>query len=136
MAVRHQRVREEASSDLDTALADDLVRTVELARLVQLLRQRALVPQTTIAEATRASLRAVRNWEDGARARRVYDDRLRVLAEVVGEIASTVTPRGIGQWLVARNRALDGRRPVELIAGDEFDAVVSAARSFADGSST
>ena len=123
-----------AASGLDLDLADELARTIELDRLVRLLRRRALVPQTVIAEATGASLRAVRNWEDGAKARRVYDDRVRALAAVVGEISSTVTPRGISQWLVARNRRLDDRRPVEALAASDFDAVLRAARLFADGS--
>src|SRR5687768_18402927 len=77
------------AAGLDLDLADDLGRTVELDRLVRLLRRRALIPQTVIAEATGASLRAVRNWEDGARARRVYDDRVRALAAAVGEVSST-----------------------------------------------
>ena len=123
-----------AASDLDLDLAGELARTVELDRLVRLLRRRALVPQTVIAEATGASLRAVRNWEDGARARRIYDDRVRALAAAAGEISSTVTPRGISQWLVARNRLLDDRRPVEALAASDFDAVLRAARLFADGS--
>jgi len=136
MAVRSPAAQRSnaTASGLDLDLADELARTVELDRLVRLLRRRALVPQTVIAEATGASLRAVRNWEDGARARRVYDDRVRALAAAVGEISSTVTPRGISQWLVARNRLLDGRRPVEALATDDFDAALTAARSFADAS--
>lgn len=120
-------------ADLDLALAEDLARTVEADRLVRLLMDRGLLTQTTIADATGAAVRSVRNWASGAQLRQQFDDRLRVLAEVIGMLSTTVTPRGFGQWLNARNRMLDGGRPVEAISADEFDAVRRAARKISGG---
>ena len=38
-----------------------------------------------------------------------------------------------GQWLHAKNRLLDGQRPVDLLAEDRYQDVRSAAESFIDG---
>jgi hypothetical protein len=49
-------------------------------------------------------------------------------------LSDSLTPRGIGQWLHARNRLLGGRRPIEVIAQEDFDSVRSAAEAFIEGS--
>ncbi|MBL7659369.1 DUF2384 domain-containing protein, partial [Escherichia coli] len=48
-------------------------------------------------------------------------------------LSDSLTPRGVGQWLHAKNRLLDGQRPVDLLAKDRYEDVRSAAESFIDG---
>lgn len=115
-------------SQLDDDLHRDLRQAIEAQDLLLLLRSRARLTQDTIATATGASLRSVRNWEHHAvRLRQRNDDRLRYFAEIVATLAGTLTPRGITQWLHARNRALTNRRPIDLIATDTHDHVLTAA---------
>lgn len=40
----------------------------------------------------------------------------------------------VGQWLHAKNRLLDGERPVDLLAQDNYEKVNSAAEGWIDGS--
>ena len=47
---------------------------------------------------------------------------------------AAVAPRGVGQWLHAKNRLLDGERPVDLLAEDHYEEVRSAAEAFVGGS--
>lgn len=49
-------------------------------------------------------------------------------------LADTLTPTGIEQWMHARNRLLDGRRPIEALDEGDNQAVEAAARAFVDGS--
>lgn len=121
-------------SQLDTRLEDDLRRSVDTQDLLLLLRQRAGLTQDAIAKATGASLRSVRNWEHhDIRLRQRNDDRLRYVAEIVATLATTLTPRGITQWLHARNRTLASRRPIDLIPTDTTDQVLAAAHHLTGG---
>ena len=52
-----------------------------------------------------------------------------------GSPQDSLTPRGVGQWLHAKNRLLDGGRPIELLAQGHYAEVRGAAESFIDGSS-
>jgi hypothetical protein len=62
-----------------------------------------------------------------------YDERLRDLGGICLLLSDTLTARGVRQWLNARNRLLENRRPVELIAEGETDRVRLAAASFVEG---
>jgi uncharacterized protein (DUF2384 family) len=124
----------ERVSQLDDRLEADLRLAVDTQDLLQLLRGRAALTQDAIATATGASLRSVRNWEHHAvRLRQRNDDRLRYFAEIVATLSATLTPRGIAQWLQARNRALTNRRPIDLIATDTTDKVLHAALDLTGG---
>lgn len=121
-------------TQLDDALQHDLHEAVEAQDLLRLLRARARLTQETIASATGASLRSVRNWEHHTvRPRPRNDDRLRYFAEIVATLSGTLTPRGVTQWLNARNRALANRRPIDLIATDPGDRVLTAALDLTAG---
>jgi hypothetical protein len=57
-----------------------------------------------------------------------------VLREVMRLLEDTLTPRGVGQWLQARNRVLgDGRRPIEVLATGDVEAVRTAAMAYLEG---
>ena len=108
-----------------------LERAVETADVVHALRQFGL--QAALALATRASLRSVRNWQRTSAIRPQTEDRLRDLREVVLLLQETLTPRGVGQWLRARNRLLGGRRPLEALAAGEVQGVREAAAAYVEG---
>ena len=109
-----------------------LERAVEAADVVHALRQVGLT-QAAIALATRASLRSVRNWQRTSAIRPQTEDRLRDLREVVLLLQETLTTRGVGQWLRARNRLLGGRRPLEAMAAGEVQAVREAVAAYLEG---
>jgi transcriptional regulator with XRE-family HTH domain len=106
---------------------------IEVSHVVHGLRQFGLT-QAEIGVATGAKVRAVRNWERTSATRRRTEDRLHDLREVVLTLQRTLTPRGVGQWLRARNRVLQGRRPLEALAAGDVEAVREAAEAFVEGS--
>lgn len=53
--------------------------------------------------------------------------------EVVDALADSLTLRGIGQYLTAANRNLDGRTPYEALQTGDVAAVQAAAQSFVSG---
>lgn len=91
------------------------------------------VTQLDIAAATQASDRAVRGWRTGA-IRPARYDRLAQLRDLVLLLSDSLTARGVGQWLPAKNRLLDGERPIDLLAKEGYEQVRRAADSFIDGS--
>jgi len=66
-------------------------------------------------------------------AARADEARLRELAEIVLLLAETLTTRGVGQWLHARNRLLGNACPLDLIAEGDAARAREAAASFVDG---
>jgi DNA-binding XRE family transcriptional regulator len=110
----------------------DLAQTVEVADVIQALRRQGLT-QAVIADATGASRRSVHNGEQNSAIRAKYEQRLRDLRDIVLVLRDTLTARGVGQWLRARNRILGGRRPIELLAEGKTQAVREAAESYAEG---
>ena len=113
--------------DLRRAVAaDEVVRALEGVGFTQ--RQ--------IASAAGATDRSVRNWAATGAIRPAYDERIRELSEISLILSETATPRGVTQWLNARNRLLDGKRPVDLIAQGEADRVRAAAESLVAGDYT
>jgi hypothetical protein len=109
-----------------------LERAVEAADVVHALRQFGLT-QAAIALATQATPRSVRNWQRTSAIRPQAEDRLRDLREIALLLQETLTRRGVGQWLRARNRLLSGRRPLEALAAGETQAVREAAAAYVEG---
>jgi hypothetical protein len=49
---------------------------------------------------------------------------------------TSLSPRGVGQWFRAHNRVLERRRPLDVLAEADTNAVRRAAAAFADGAYT
>ncbi len=113
-------------------MSDVLERAVEAPEIVRALKPFG-VTQADIASATGVTDRAVRGWQT-SRIRPDRYDRLAELRDIVVVLSESLSPRGVGQWLHARNRLLDGRRPFELLGDGHVDEVRRAAHGFADGS--
>ncbi len=112
-------------------MATTLDRAVEPDEIVAALRPFG-VSQRDVAAATQVSDRAVRAWRAGGIHAESYD-RLQDLREIVLILSDSLTARGVGQWLHARNRLLKGARPIDLLAEGRVDEVRQAAHSFVDG---
>jgi hypothetical protein len=112
-------------------MAVTLDRAVEASEIVDALKPFG-VTQIDVALATQVSDRAVRGWRTGDIRPDRYD-RLAQLRDLVLLLSDSLTPRGVGQWLHAKNRLLDGQRPVDLLAEDRYDDVRAAAEAFIDG---
>lgn len=113
--------------------ARTLDRAVEVGEVVRRLRDDYGLTQSAIAKATGTSARSVRNWEATSAIRARNDERLRDLREIVLIFGETLTARGVGQWLRARNRVLNGRRPIDVLAEGRMEAVRDAARAYVEG---
>jgi hypothetical protein len=109
-----------------------LRRAVAADEIVRALR-RVGFTQKQIASATGATDRSVRNWAATGAIRPTYDERIRELSEISLLLSESLTPRGVTQWLNARNALLDNRRPVDLIAGGRSDEVRDAVEAFLEG---
>jgi hypothetical protein len=62
-----------------------------------------------------------------------YYVRVAALRRIAEILSPSLTDRGIGQWLQARNRVLDGRTPIDLVIGGDVRRAFDAAESFAEG---
>lgn len=112
-------------------MAVTLDRAVEASEIVDALKPFG-VTQVDVAAVIQVSDRAVRGWRTGDIRPERYD-RLAQLRDLVLLLSDSLTPRGVGQWLHAKNRLLDGQHPVDLLAKDRYEDVRSAAESFIDG---
>jgi transcriptional regulator with XRE-family HTH domain len=89
---------------------------------------RSGVTQAELGQAVGASLRTVQNWAAGngtpvgAKVRRLLD-----VQYIVRELRVAYTEEGVQIWLHARNRNLDGQRPIDLLAADKYDEVLAEA---------
>lgn len=113
--------------------AKTLDRAVEVGEVVRRLRDDYGLTQLAIAKATGTSARSVRNWEATSAIRARNDERLRDLREIVLILSQTLRARGVGQWLRARNRLLNGRRPIDVLAAGKMKAVRDAAAAYVEG---
>ncbi|WP_420640236.1 antitoxin Xre/MbcA/ParS toxin-binding domain-containing protein [Candidatus Poriferisocius sp.] len=87
-----------------------------------------------IARATGVRERQVQNWASGqSRPRDVSRDRLVDVHYLVQQLAEVYKPEGVDIWLHARNRALDGERPIDLLAQGEFKLVLDAVNRLRSG---
>jgi hypothetical protein len=113
-------------------MAQTLERAVEASEIVDALKSFG-VTQVDVAAVAQVSDRAVRAWRTGNIRPDRYD-RLAQLRDLVLLLSDSLTERGVGQWLHAKNRLLDGERPVDLLAEDRHEEVRGAAAAFVDGS--
>lgn len=95
------------------------------------LREFASVSEHDLAAVTGAGLDAVRAWLNGRAApTRPQADRLVELAVIVQRLARTMRPDAIPDWLSTPVPVLDGHRPLELIAGGDYERVARVVSSF------
>jgi transcriptional regulator with XRE-family HTH domain len=113
-------------------MAANLDRAVEADEIVSALRAYGLT-QADVALAAGVSDRSVRNWANDTPLRRRHEERLQALRQIVLLLDDSLTPRGVGQWFRAHNRSLHGRRPLDVLADGDFEAVRRAAAAFAEG---
>ena len=109
-----------------------LERAVEAPEIVHALRQYG-VTQSDVGSVAGVTDRAVRAWDRSAIRPERYD-KLAELRDLVILLSDSLTPRGVGQWLHARNRLLGGARPIEVLAEGRSADVRLAAQAFVDGS--
>ncbi|KAA0233659.1 MAG: hypothetical protein JJLCMIEE_03195 [Acidimicrobiales bacterium] len=112
-------------------MAPTLDRAVEASEIVDALKPFG-VTQGDVAAVTHVSDRAVRGWRTSDIRPDRYD-RLAQLRDLVILLSDSLTPRGVGQWLHAKNRLLESQRPVDLLAEGRYDTVREAAEAFIDG---
>jgi hypothetical protein len=108
-----------------------LERAVEAPEIVQALRGFG-VSQSDVGAVTGVSDRAVRGWAS-SQIRPDRYDRLADVRDIALILSDSLSPRGVGQWLHARNRLLEGRRPLEVLADGSVEEVRQAAQAFVDG---
>jgi Antitoxin Xre/MbcA/ParS C-terminal toxin-binding domain len=112
-------------------VAPALDRAVEATEIVAALKSFG-VTQVDIAAVAGVSDRAVRGWRTSDIRPERYD-RLAELRDLALLLSDSLTSRGVGQWLHAKNRLLDGQRPLDLLARGGLDEVTAAAEAFIDG---
>ncbi len=87
------------------------------------------ISQKELGSAVGASVRSVQNWATGESAPRGGSrTRLLDMKYIVEELRAVYTEEGVNIWLHARNRNLDGDRPIDLLTAGEVDRVVEEAQ--------
>lgn len=103
------------------------------ASLVDEIRESGL-STTEIAAVTGVQERQVQHWAAGSsRPRNETRDRLVDVHYLVRQLADVYRAEGIQIWLHARNRELDGARPIELLIAGDFEPVVHAVSRLQSG---
>ena len=110
----------------------DLRRAVAADQIVRALTKVGFT-QKQIAKAAGATDRSVRNWAATGAIRPAYDERIRELSAISLLLSDTLSPRGVTQWLNARNLLLDDQRPIDLISSGEASRVRAAAQAYLEG---
>jgi hypothetical protein len=94
--------------------------------LVQELRAVG-VPSADIAKATGVKERQVQHWAAGSsKPRDETRDRLVDVHYIARQLGEVYAPEGVEIWLHARNRWLDGARPIDLLEAGDFQPVIHA----------
>jgi hypothetical protein len=99
------------------------------------LRQTLDFTQREIAELLGADERTVRRLlaDPGVRPQQRHAHRLDDVRDLISLLQDSLPGEQTGRWLRARNRALKGARPADLIAADDYARVREAAEAFIDG---
>jgi transcriptional regulator with XRE-family HTH domain len=103
------------------------------SRIVEDVREAALTT-AEIADVTGVDERQVYNWASGAsRPRSDTRDRLLEIYYIVKELREVYTPEGVDIWIHARNRGLNGQKPIDLLISGDFPTVVAAVERLKTG---
>jgi len=109
--------------------------TLDIGQSVRYLRRHVGLTEVDLADGTGASTRTVRRWtaprptHPQTRYVRHIDD----LKAIAQELEDSLTPKGTRQWLRARNRNLNGARPIDALRAGDFDRVKQAAQALSEG---
>jgi hypothetical protein len=96
------------------------------SRIVEDIRESALTT-AEIADVAGVEERQVYNWASGAaRPRGEKKDRLLEMHYIVKELREVYTPEGVDIWTHARNRGLNGQKPIDLLIKGDFRSVLAA----------
>lgn len=107
----------------------------QVARLITKVRERGHLSAAEIGEVVGVGTRQVQNWASG-NGTPASTKRLRQLLDleyVLDLVTEVFDDEGATLWLHARNRQLDGERPLDLIAKNETDRVIGLLNRLADG---
>src|SRR5687768_2281532 len=97
--------------------------TAVYSRIVEDVRGHSITT-VELAEIAGVSERQVQNWAAGAsRPQGATRDRLLEVHYIVEQLGEVYSPEGVDIWLHARNRSLDGERPIDLLRTDQFRKV-------------
>jgi uncharacterized protein (DUF2384 family) len=106
---------------------------VTYPRVVDKLRANGL-QLAEIGRITGVQLRQVQHWLAGtSRPASDTQSRLLDLHYIIEQLGDTYRPEGIEIWLHGRNRALGGRRPIELLETGEFEDVIQLVEQLTHG---
>ncbi|MCZ2807599.1 DUF2384 domain-containing protein [Modestobacter sp. VKM Ac-2983] len=87
-----------------------------------------------IGEIVGAGERAIQKWAAGtARPEGAKRDRLLELQYVIEELSDVYRPEGVEIWLHSPQRALQGRRPLDVLKTGEFQTVLKLVQRLAGG---
>lgn len=107
----------------------------QVARVIARVREQAGLTVAEIAEIVGVGARQVQNWAAG-HGTPANSQRLRQLLDlqyVLDLVSEVFDDEGSLMWLHARNRQLDGSRPLDLVASGETDKVIALLERLADG---
>lgn len=107
----------------------------QVARLIAKVKERGNLSAAEIGEIVGVGTRQVQNWASG-HGTPANTKRLRQLLDleyVLDLVTEVFEGEGATMWLHARNRQLDGERPLDLIAGNDTDRVIALLDRLADG---
>lgn len=97
-------------------------------------RLRRAITTEELAEVVAVRPRQVQHWAAGRhRPQGAARDRLLDLDYVIELLSEVYDEEGVEIWLHARNRSLDGRRPLELLVEGEFPSVLAAVERLTSG---
>lgn len=106
---------------------------VTYPKVVEALRNNGL-DLNEIGRVTGVQLRQVQHWLAGtSRPSSETQGRLLDLHYVVNLLGDVYRPEGVDIWLHGRQRALRGRRPIELLEAGEFEPVITLVEQLAGG---
>lgn len=102
-------------------------------RVVERLRANGL-QLSEISRITGVNLRQVQHWLAGtSRPASRTQSRLLDLHYIIEQLDDLYRPEGIEIWLHGRNRALKGRRPIELLEAGQFEPVIELVEQLTHG---
>lgn len=112
---------------------DQQVPGFSYASLVHEIREHGL-SSAEIATVTGVHERQVQHWAAAtSRPGGETRDRLVDVHYLVRQLADVYRAEGIQIWLHARNRELDGNRPIDLLTNGDFEPVVQAVARLRSG---